>query len=98
MTATEVAARLNIDVNTFYRRRPRLETEHGFPARVPGIAPRWRPEAIERWLDRVETESCSPGLVVERQAAAANDAHADAIAEAQMEMDRRAAGMMRRVG
>ena len=97
MTAAEVAACLRISLGRFYLRRAQLGRDHGFPAPVPGIGLRWRPEAITRWLDRMEVESCSPGMVIERQAAAVNDSQEVLITEAQAEMDRRAAGM-RRVG
>lgn len=97
LTASQVAAVLQMHVNRFYAQRRMLEDQHGFPAPVCGLGLRWRPEAIDRWLDRAEIESCSPGMVVERMAMAANDSGDAMLAEAQAEMDRRAAGM-RRVG
>ena len=50
-TAAEVAALLAMDKDDFLRRRPRLQTVHGFPRVLPGCGRRWSRTAVLDWIE-----------------------------------------------
>jgi predicted DNA-binding transcriptional regulator AlpA len=52
LSCAEVAARLNMSLDWFYRNHARLSATRGFPTSVlGGRDARWDPIAIDRWLD-----------------------------------------------
>lgn len=52
LTRQEVAGRLSVSADWFYRNRRTLESK-GFPPSLPGFAQgRWCPRAVELWIER----------------------------------------------
>ncbi len=51
LNAIEVADLLGHSIHWFYANRKRLETEQGFPRRVPGLGKKWDVQDIESWID-----------------------------------------------
>ena len=46
----QVAAKLAVSIDWFYRNKKRLIAEEGFPAPVPGLGQVWLEEAVDTWL------------------------------------------------
>lgn len=56
LTATEVAETLGVAVNTIYDWRTRTPA-YGPPAIKVGKYLRWKPEAVQAWIDSQESDS-----------------------------------------
>lgn len=51
MTPAEIAAALQVDEQTFFARRPRLQRDHGFPRALPGCLLRWSRAQVLAWIN-----------------------------------------------